>query len=196
MANDILTTAAANQKRAYEVIEETNILEIWTSIGAIINLVGSLRSGLLMKRRDIDFHIYTDPFSLSESFSAVARLAENPRIKSVNYANLLDAEDQCIEWHALYEDSQGNSWHIDMIHILHDSPYAGYFEHVADRIIAALTPQTRRAILTIKDAIPLDAHVMGIEIYRAVLEGGIRDPESFQQWREEHPQHGIVKWCP
>ena len=196
MTNDILATAAANQKRAYEIIEETNIREIWTSIGAIINLVGSLRTGLLMKRLDIDFHIYTDPFSLSKSFSAVARLAENPHVKSVNYANLLDAEDQCIEWHAVYEDSQGDSWCIDMIHILHDSPYAGYFEHVADRIVSALTPQTGLAILTIKDAIPPGAPVMGIEIYRAVLEGGIRDPVSFQQWREEHLQHGIVKWRP
>ena len=196
MANDIFTTAAAYQKRAHEVIEETNIREIWSSIGATINLVGSLRMGLLIKRRDIDFHIYTNPFSLSDSFSAVSRLAQNPRVKSVNYANLLEAEDRCIEWHAFYEDSRGDSWQIDMIHILHDSQYVGYFEQVAECIVAALTPQTREAILTIKNAIPLEEHVMGIEVYRAVLEGGIRDPESFHQWRKQRPQKGIVTWCP
>lgn len=73
--------AESMQKKAWDVIKDTRIIEIWSSIGATINLVGSLKMGLLINNRDIDFHIYTTPFTLSMSFSAVSRLAENRRIK-------------------------------------------------------------------------------------------------------------------
>ena len=55
---------------------EVNVIPIWESIGAQVNLVGSLRMGLLMKHRDIDFHIYTSSLSLTDSFRAMAKLAE------------------------------------------------------------------------------------------------------------------------
>ena len=35
-----------------------------------------------MTHRDIDFHIYTSPLELSDSFRAMAKLAENPSIKN------------------------------------------------------------------------------------------------------------------
>ena len=76
--NDILEIAAANQRRAREVIRDTDLEAIWRSVGAEANLVGSLRTGLLMKHRDIDFHIYSSPLRVADSFAAMARLAENP----------------------------------------------------------------------------------------------------------------------
>lgn len=45
----------------------------------------------------------------------------------------------------------------------------------------ALTDQTRRAILEIKEALLGEAGVRGIDIYRAVLEGGVRCPDEFTQ---------------
>ncbi|MCC8173302.1 MAG: phosphoglycerate mutase family protein, partial [Odoribacter sp.] len=48
-----------NQALAWQIIEDTNIIKIWESIGAKVNLVGSLKSGLMMKNKDIDLHIYT-----------------------------------------------------------------------------------------------------------------------------------------
>ncbi|MBI9077005.1 MAG: phosphoglycerate mutase family protein [Desulfatibacillum sp.] len=193
---EIFQKAQALEKQAWKVVEETNLLDIWQSVGATINAVGSLKMGLLMNHRDIDFHIYTDPFILSESFSAIARLAENPRIRTINYANLLDAEDKCIEWHAFYEVREGELWQIDMIHILSDSPYAGHFEKVAERISQVLTPKTRQAVLCIKDAMPKDKKVMGIEIYQAVIRDGVRDITSFWQWKEKNSSGGIITWMP
>lgn len=38
----ILDIALENQKRAYEVIDELRIVDIWRSIGADAHLVGSL----------------------------------------------------------------------------------------------------------------------------------------------------------
>ena len=112
--NDILEIAAANQQRAREVIRDTDLEAIWRSVGAEANLVGSLRTGLLMKHRDIDFHIYSSPLRVADSFAAMARLAENPRIRRIEYGNLLDAQDQCLEWHAWYADADERLWQIDI----------------------------------------------------------------------------------
>jgi len=193
---DILEKAKQIQKDAWSVIEETGVIGHWSSIGAAVNLVGSLKTGLLINNRDIDFHIYTDPFRLADSFSAISRLAENKRIRTITYSNLLESEDKCIEWHAFYEDQGGNSWQIDMIHILKESPYAGYFEKVAERISGVLTQETREAILRIKNEISVDRKVMSILIYQAVIEGGVRKAEDFWRWKEQNPNDGIIKWVP
>lgn len=105
----LLELAKRNQERAWEVIRQTDIINIWKSVGAEINLVGSLNMGLLMKHKDIDFHIYTSPFRISDSFQAMARLAENPLIKRIEYGNSLDTEEQCVEWHAWFQDPDNES---------------------------------------------------------------------------------------
>jgi hypothetical protein len=192
----IFEIAESMQARAWDVVKETNIIDIWSSIGATVNLVGSLKMGLLMNNRDIDFHIYTTPFKLSDSFSAMSRLAENKGIQTINYSNLVEAEDQCIEWHAFYAGQDGHTWQIDMIHILNESPYAGHFEKVAQRISAVLTPEIRANILRIKNSIPVEKKVMGIQVYKAVIEHGIQDIDSFWQWREQNPDDGIITWMP
>ncbi|QHI70892.1 phosphoglycerate mutase family protein [Tichowtungia aerotolerans] len=193
---NIFDAAKQMQEKAWSVIEETSVVNHWSSIGATINLVGSLKTGLLINNRDIDFHIYTSPFKLSDSFLAMSKLAESKRIKSVSYSNLLESEDKCIEWHAIYEDQDGDSWKMDMIHILNESPFAGYFENVADRILKVLTPETRKAILRIKNAVPDDREVMSIQIYKAVIEDGIRDLDSFWRWEKKNPSEGIITWVP
>lgn len=192
----IIEIAEAAQKRAWEVIKELDLIEIWTSIGAKANLVGSLKTGLMINRKDIDLHIYTDPFKLSDSFLAMSRLAENQGVRSISYTNLLEAEDMCIEWHAFYEDGQGETWQLDMIHILPESTYAGYFEEVAQRICTALTPETRQAILRIKHELAPEKKVMAIEVYQAVLSAGVRDLESFWKWKATQPQAAIINWMP
>lgn len=193
---DILQAAKQIQEEAWSVIEETDVINHWASIGATVNLVGSLKTELMINNRDIDFHIYTNPFRLSDSFLAIAKLAENKRIKTIRYSNLLESEDRCIEWHAFYDDRDGNSWQIDMIHILNDSPYVGYFENVAERIANVLTKETREAILRIKSEIPIDKKVMSIQIYKAVIEDGVRSLEAFWRWKEQNPDEGIITWVP
>lgn len=45
---NILELAKRNQQKAWEIIEDTRIVRIWEGIGAKVNLVGSLRTGLLV----------------------------------------------------------------------------------------------------------------------------------------------------
>ena len=170
----LLELAKRNQDRAWEVIRQTDIINIWKSVGAEINLVGSLNMGLLMKHKDIDFHIYTSPFRISDSFLAMARLAENPLIKRIEYGNSLDTEEQCVEWHAWFQDPDNELWQIDMIHIVKGSRYDSYFEKMAERITAVLTDETRQAILKLKYETPDTAKIMGVEYYQAVIQDGVR----------------------
>lgn len=193
---DLLDIATLNQQKAWSIIKDSRIIQIWESVGAKVNLVGSLKTGLLMKHRDIDFHIYSSPLNLSDSFRAMAVLAENPSVQKIEYTNLLDTEEECIEWHAWYQDREGELWQIDMIHIREGSRYDGYFEKVAERISAVLTDEMRCAILHLKNETPEDEKIMGIEYYQAVIRDGVRSYSDFEEWRMLHPVTGVVEWMP
>lgn len=103
--------AEKNQQKAWEIIRDTNVIGIWQDAGATIHLVGSLKTGLLVKHRDIDFHIYTEWLNVADSFSVMMKLAQHPCIKRIEYGNLIESVEKCIEWHAWYEDDCKNLWH-------------------------------------------------------------------------------------
>lgn len=193
---NILELAKRNQQKAWEIIEDTRIVRIWEGMGAKVNLVGSLRTGLLMKHRDIDFHIYTSPLDLSASFRVMAELAENTSVKKIEYTNLLHTVEACIEWHAWYQDMEGELWQMDMIHIQEGSRYDGYFERVAERISAVLTDEMRLAILKLKYETSDTEKIMGVEYYQAVIQDGVRSYPEFEEWRRLHPVVDVVEWMP
>lgn len=194
--SDILDLSGRNQQRAWDIIRRLDIMKIWADAGAEAHVVGSLAMGLMMTHRDIDIHVYSSPLTVEGSFAAMARLAVNAAIKKIECRNLLDTDEACIEWHAWYDDGDGELWQIDIIHILKGSRYDGFFEHMAERIKAALTDETRLAILRLKAETPGDVHIMGVEYYQAVLRGGVRTLADFIRWRQEHPVTGIVEWMP
>lgn len=196
MQERLIEIAQTNQLRAHEIIQELNLIPLWASINVEAHLVGSLRMGLLMKHLDIDLHLYSDPVSLADDFRIITRLAQNPRVKRIEYANLLDTEEACLEWHLHYEDPLNQMWQIDMIHILKGSRYDGYFEQMADRIVTALIDETRHTILQLKYETPESEKIMGIEYYQAVLRDGVKNYAEFETWRRQHPVTGIVTWMP
>ena len=193
--NNIEVIAQNNLEKAALVIEKSGVLEAWGSIGATVNQVGSMAMGLLMKHRDIDFHIYTEKLDIAESFEVIKKICVNPAVTRMEYRNLADTEEACLEFHVWFM-LDNEEWQIDMIQILKGSQFDGYFEHVAQRIKAVLTPETRRAILELKYLTPDDEHIMGIEYYQAVIADGVRTRTEFNVWRQAHPADGIVIWCP
>ena len=72
---EILELSERNRQRAWEIIRDTDLIGIWESVGATVNIVGSLKLNLMVKHCDIDMHIYTDSLRVSDSFAAIARLA-------------------------------------------------------------------------------------------------------------------------
>lgn len=193
---DVIDIAKRNQQKARRIITDADIIGIWEGIGAKVNLVGSLQTGLLMKHRDIDFHIYSSSISLSDDFQAMAKLAENRAIRKIDFTNLLHTDEACVEWHAWYEDADNELWQVDMIHIRKGSRYDGYFEQVAERISAVLTDETRQAILRLKYETPDTENIMGIVYYQSVIRDGVRTFAEFEEWRKCHPIAGIIEWMP
>ena len=191
-----LQLAQQNQAKAHEIISTLNIIEAWNSIGAKINLIGSLKIGLLMKHLDIDFHVYTKVVDISQSFYAISLIARHPGVQSVKYSNLLNEEDECLEWHITYIDDNHAKWQIDIMHIVKGSKYDGYFERVGDGITKRLTEVSRNTILKLKWETPDDEKIMGVEYYRAVLDGGVKTMNEFQEYRLAHPVNGILEWQP
>lgn len=188
--------AEINQKKAFEIIKKLQIMEIWQAHGAVINLVGSLKMGLMCKHHDIDFHIYTPKLDIQESFAAITELAAQPGVKKVEFANLLDCPDACLEWHIWYEDNNHEIWQLDLMHIRKGSAYDGYFEKVAQRIMQVITPEQRDTILKLKFATPEGQKIMGIEYYQAVIRDGVQTWEELTKWRGEHADQGIIEWMP
>lgn len=193
---DIFSIAETNQEKARRVITDSQIVECWQSINATVNLVGSLKTGLLMTHRDIDFHIYTEKLEISQSFQAMTQLAKNPRIIKVEYTNLTDEADACLEWHAWYRDAENEIWQLDMMHIIKGSAYDGYFEKIAERIAAVVTQEQKETILRLKFETPADTKIPGIKYYIAVIRDGVRNYNEFSCWLQNTPLDGIIEWMP
>ena len=193
---DILELALHNQQTAWKILEHTGIIPAWERIGATVHLVGSLKSGLLAKSRDTDLHIYTDTLDIAASFSVMQELAERLSLKEIQFKNLIQTEEECIEWHVLYEDEDRNTWKFDMIHIRKGSKYDGVVEKVTAAITNRLTPEIKQTILQIKFDVPDGVQIPGIEIYHAVFVGGVRNYEELEQWRKTNPLTNSLDWLP
>ncbi|TVL63932.1 phosphoglycerate mutase family protein [Brachyspira hyodysenteriae] len=195
--NKIMEIANNNQKKAFSIIKELDIEKTFKNIGARINLVCSLKMGLLMKNMDIDFHVYSSTLNIEKSFSAISKIASNNKIQKVTYSNLIETDEHCIEWHLFYQgnDIDNNEiWQIDIIHILEGSYYDGYFEKVSDDIMSMLTEEKRNIILKLKYETPDNIKIMGIEYYKAVLKYDIKTFDEFIKWRDKQLFNGIIEF--
>jgi hypothetical protein len=186
-----------NLEKAREIIAELKIEEIWQQQNSTCSLVGSVKTQLLMSHLDIDFHVYTNDFSVEKSFAAIAQISRNAKVKEVIYRNLLSAEDMCLEWHLLYEETPQRVWTIDIMHIKNESPYAGVIERVTEKICAAMTADFRQIILRLKwECEQQKEAVHGIEIYQAVMDDGVKNIGEFKRWKQGRKEVVISMWEP
>ena len=190
--DSLIERAERTAEAAYALLRTTRLCERWEARGAEVHLVGSLATGLLLKHLDIDLHVYTPTLDTADGFAIATSLAPC----RLEYRDLSDTSERCLEWHLWLRDAADREWQVDVIQMLPDSPYKDYFEHRAERIRAVLTPEARHAILALKDDVPVGTHIPGILIYMAVLRDGIRTPEAFRAWLRDHPLEGIIEWCP
>ena len=70
--------ARATQAEARDIVAELDIEGHWRRAGAVVHAVGSFRTGLLVRHRDIDFHVYTPTLDRDLSFRVMAALASSP----------------------------------------------------------------------------------------------------------------------
>jgi len=193
---EIRDLALVNQTIALRVLKESGIAEIWKAAGCSVNLVGSLRMGLLASHRDIDLHVYSSGITTESSFAIVAKIAKNTKVTEIRCINGLATDEHCIAWHVFYKTDNGKIWQFDIIHIEEGSEYAGYFERMADRIVEVMTPQQRDIILRLKFETPEGKDFHGVEYYEAVIADGITSMPDFETWVTEHRKKAPYYWIP
>ena len=183
-------------KRAYEVLKDSGVTDVWENAGAEVRLVGSLRMGLLAKHRDIDLHVYSSGITEEESFAIAAQMAKNPKVVEIKCINGLHTDEHCIAWHLRYKMQENEIWQIDIIHIEKGSFYDGYFEEMAERIKSKLTPEIKGTILSLKYETPDNEEIHGVEYYEAVIADGIRTLPSLSEWLKTRRSKPFYYWMP
>ena len=194
MTEKYIEKSQKNQKRAWEIVRKARFVPLWEAIGAKVNLVGSLKIGVLAKHLDIDFHIYTPELNLGISFDVIAQIAENLGVKSCQFINLSATEEACFEWHLTCTDSDNQLWQIDIIQIKQGSKYDGWFENIAEKIKAQMTEEQKETILRLKFETPDNVKISGMEYYKAVMQDGIKTMDELLLWKKNHQFSGIIEW--
>lgn len=192
---DILKLSEQNQQTAWKILEDSQLVRLWENIGGKVHIVGSLQTGLLI-HKDIDIHVYTNNISIKDSFSVMAELAQRLNFTDIQYKNGIDTEEECLEWHALFEDKNKNVWKLDLIHIRKGSKYDGVVEKVTEAIHKKLTPELRETILGIKYDMPNNAIIPGIEVYYAVFTGNVKSYDELLLWKRDNPLTDSLNWMP
>ena len=103
--------ARATQAEARDIVAELDIEGHWRRAGAMVHAVGSFRTGLLIRHRDIDFHVYTPTLDRDLSFRAMAALASSPYLNSLHFVDGSATEEHCLEWHGIWQRPGGARCH-------------------------------------------------------------------------------------
>ena len=188
--------ALQNQQRAFEILKELKLVELWESYGCKVNLIGSLSMNLLVKHLDIDLHVYSSGITEESSFQIASQIAKIKRVKELKCINGLHTDEHCIGWHVMYEDTDGRIWQIDIIHIESGTQYDGYFERMAQRTNEILSEKQRDTILRLKYETPDNEIIHGVEYYRAVIEDNIRTLDELRDWIKVNRKSDGEYWIP
>jgi hypothetical protein len=198
-AEGVLRRAAERQARAQRVLDALDLVRRWSRYGRPV-VVGSVAYGLVVEP-DIDLEIYCVQPRVEDGFAVVSHLALVPGVWKVRFSNELQGPDPGLYWQVRYRDPAASAeqaqevWTIDMWLLADD--YAGpRSADLVEPMRRALTPETRAAILQIKEAFLGREAMHGIDIYRAVLDGGVRTPEAYERWIAGQGPPGLTSWRP
>ncbi len=186
--NELLRRQDELQAEAASVRADLRLDQRLTPHGTVVP-VGSAALGLMVWR-DLDLTVVCRHLDVEAVAGTGARLAVHPGIREVRFRN--DTGD----WNTdptypdglylglRYRAATGGTWQVD-VWFVDDPDRQPDLAHVRE-LPARLTPQTRAAILTIKDAWAgrpeYRRDVRSWDIYTAVLDDAIGTPEEFAAW--------------
>ena len=185
--------ALANQERAKRVLMESGLADVWERNGCHVNLVDSLRMGLLTSHRDIDLHVYSKGITEESSFAIMAQIAKLPDATEIKCINGLHTEEHYMTWHVFYRYDD-EIWQFEVIHIEEGTEYEGSFESIADRILEIITPTQKDTILRLKFETQFDKDYNGVENYEAMIANGIANMKDFEEWVTDHRKKPMYFW--
>lgn len=182
--------------RAEKLLQSSGVLVAWASIGAEVRCIGSYRSDLMMRNRNIDMHVYTGRLDVSATLLAFTPLLAKRSVTKFTYINCADTDEHCLKWHLQLKDDTGNIWTFDMIQILAGSRLDGHFEAITDAIANSVTLETKLIILELKSQTPPEMKPCEIEYCKAVISDGVRTWDEFVEWRKKNDRVNLFNWKP
>lgn len=185
---DVLAEQDELQVASDAVVDALGLNQSLAAVGEPIR-VGSSALGLLVKR-DVDITVVCPELGKAVHEAVVsigAELVRHHRVERVLFRN--DTGDWNTDANypdgfylgVTYRSAAGDDWNLDIWFV--DEPERQQDLNHVKSLPARLTPETRTAILEIKKAYlgrpEYGKSVNGYEIYRAVLDDGVRTSEEF-----------------
>ncbi len=178
------------QNEAQTVVKELDLVRLLSQAG-IAKVHGSSVLGL-MTWRDIDISVSSPHLKVEHAYEVMMPLLTHPRVKQARYHNesgrfrLGELPEERYFFMVMYDYGSETDWKIDISFWLGEDVHA---EPVYDMLEQKLTPETRVAILYIKDVWwqqpSYRQEVSSVDIYDAVLLHGIRTLDQFDQYLSE-----------
>ena len=188
---ELAARQAALQAEAGELLAAPDLAALLAEIGPPL-LAGSFVSGL-MCWREVDVMVLVGPdFTPQDVMRLAGRIVGLSGVTGLEYRD--ERGPRCVTGQVRDEryhvpvtvERAGHVWQVDLTLWLHD-PHLNvtqWHEELRQRI----TSEQRRAVLRIKDEWhrrpEYPGEVGGLEVYLAVLEGGVRTPGEFAAWLE------------
>lgn len=182
--------------KALDVLELSGVRAVWETSGCRVNLVGSVRMDLMGRHRDIDLHVYSSGITEDKSFAVAAKMSALPGVTEITAINGLHTSEHCMAWHVHYRSPEGEFWKFDIIHIESGTTFDGFFENMADRILAVMNPVQHDTILRLKFDTPDDELIRGVEYYEAVIADGVTTLDDLRSWLKSHRAKEPYYWVP
>jgi hypothetical protein len=171
-------------------------MRAWGQFGRPV-LVGAVAHDLVWGR-DIDLEVYCPQVGIGDGFRVLAQACQaSPRVASAQFGNFLAEADQALYWQLKYRLPDGGEWKVDMWSARDD--YAlPRGESLVEPLRSALTPETRLAILRLKQAREQQTGLdcLSIDLYRAVVRDGVRRPEELRAWLAGNEVGVLSGWLP
>ncbi len=195
MMSDILSRANERHVVALQILSELQLLSKWSVFGRPV-LVGAVAYNLVVSP-DIDIEIYCPILKIEHGFEVLCQCALHPNVTHVRFANHLKDRDQALYWQIRYQNTDGIEWKIDMWSA--DQAYSlPRSENLVEPMKNVLTEESRKVILELKEKRIEDPSLNcpSIDLYRAVIDDGIRTIREMRMWLGKQKTGELTNWRP
>lgn len=181
---------AALQAEAAGILADRDLVAIIGTLGTPIQ-TGSSALGLMVAR-DIDVTTICPALDVDRVFELGRALAQHPRVRRLAFRNDTGARNvdpdypDGLYWMVDYRSDTGAEWNLDLWFLAEGTTQFDLED--MRNLPPRLTPETRLAILRIKEACHGQTpRIRSHRVYQAVLDHGIRTPAAFQRYLADHP---------
>jgi hypothetical protein len=192
---DVNRRAAKRKQTALSILAKLDLIRRWQRFGRPV-VVGALSYDLLVAP-DIDMEVYCPNLRVADGFEVLNECAQQPGVVKAQFTNFLEGPDKALYWQLRYREEDGTVWKIDMWSASEDYDLPRS-EHMVEPMRASLTPETRLAILDLKEQREQDPdfECLSIDLYRAVLQDGVRTFDELRAWVSCHETGQLTAWRP